>query len=353
MGQLNLQKIAINGLNQLSPYLNGNKTEVISPLSFSLAVGGLCSASKNVQSLEQSIGIKATQDEVKSLLNLFNFNRDLSYLKSILLYQQIGDYYRFDSHKKQKLLQDYIFALHSPIVGYEKEAEQLINKETDITLNIPKVDYPKQGGIATYGAVHLKDTFDTEAPSIQNEFIVDQQKLEVPSYPLKQTQGYYSQGENYTAFEHQIKETSNLIILPNQGVSLESLSLSEIYLHHLKTRREVYANGYIPYFHVKTEIDLTSTLMKNITGNEIFYDDILCDDVPNDLTISYAFQVSEYTFSPKGSEGQSITGIGLMRAIWIDPKTPISFQVNHPFYSLSLYKDFPLFASKICIPESV
>ena len=161
----------------------------------------------------------------------------------------------------------------------------------------------------------------------------------------------YYQSKNYQAFELKISNTSLLIVLPNEGVNLEDISISEAYSSFNNNKEYVYAYGYVPYFHlIEEEVDLTKFFPTN--GRCRYYSKLLTGGVFNDLGLNKVIQSSDFEFGKYGVSGESITVISFSSTTAAMTTTnPIEINVNRPFYAISLKDGFPLFVNKVNNPS--
>ena len=125
------------------------------------------------------------------------------------------------------------------------------------------------------------------------------------------------------------------------------------YLDYLSKAETVNVRGYLPYFHVKNQIDITSPVRQKNSDKKIrFFDKLLKDDVDREyLDVDSGKQVNDFEFSPKGVKGESATVIAVVSESAPVEQKSVTFKVDKPFYALSLYDDFPLFISKITDPS--
>ena len=89
-----------------------------------------------------------------------------------------------------------------------------------------------------------------------------------------------------------------------------------------------------------------------LTLDEKLCDKVLKDNpINDDLVISTVLQNSKFEFNKYGVKGESITTIQVAGDVAEDPEKEIkTFECNRPFYAISIYDNFPLFAMKIDNP---
>lgn len=343
--------IITKSLENLSPYLftdDGNT--VISPSSYAVAMGGLLSVSSNVDSLKEKNGFSSSvKEETNSLLNSFNWsiNEGKSSIFSALLHQQVGTKYAFDEEKAKSVESDHIKTMVSDRASAKNDAQEYLKEKMDFSLELPECDMDE--GTITIGAVKMIDSFQDTQKEAKRSFYTVSGSIEVKAYPFYQSSFNYYKGTNYKACLIPVRETSNLVILPDEGVSLEDINLSKAYNNFMSKAERKNIIGYQPYFHTKSTLNLTNMIKKQIAGNEIYYSSLLKDDVVNDLQIEAVLQGTDYTFSPTGSKGESYTEI--MSCGSAGPTSYEVFEVNRPFYALSIYDSFPMFVSKVTNPN--
>ena len=216
----------------------------------------------------------------------------------------------------------------------------LIASTMNVILNVTMMDLAMQ-------------TYETS----KNPFVVDGRAISVDTgyygTEKKPVSVKYFEGETYLAFSFRIYCTDLMVVLPNEGVSLESVPLLEAYneiaLNRRVTSRRAY--GYIPYFHLSNySFDVRSAFMDHMTGNERLYSKLLRNGSLGVGPYFRAYQSTDFELCDKGVYGQSVTvagsGSGAM------PSTnPILINVNRPFYAVCLKDGFPLFVNKVNDPS--
>ena len=164
------------------------------------------------------------------------------------------------------------------------------------------------------------------------------------------TEHLYYKGSNYSVLKQSIAYTQLLIVLPDENVDINDVNVAEAYQKFMEEKANVRAYGYIPLFHDHSEnVNLTELFRSSFDGNEILMDKLLKDDVVNDLLLEQVLQTSDFELNEYGVCGESIT------AAWSAGATRpqgelIEFNVDKPFYAISLYDNFPLFVNKVNNP---
>lgn len=300
-------------------------------------------------------------NDLNSLLNAWNYDYKnehsgyASYFKSAVLHQQIGTKYPFDNSKREAVSQNHISTIVSSSNSYNNDAKSFFKENIGLEIDIP----PLPGSqIITYAGIKIKDDAVIGMTTARHRFHVSEtETVNVDCYDFSNTYEYlntkYYKGETYEAFTINLYETSLLIILPNSGVNISSINVSEAYQSFLLNNTRDILTGYVPYFHIKNEeVDLTDSLTRKFTGKESFYSKLLSDDVKNDLKVSAVLQSSDFEFNEKGISGESVTEIG-MDGSSEGGGTPQAREiyVNRPFYAISLKDDFPVFVSRVDNPS--
>ena len=226
-------------------------------------------------------------------------------------------------------------------------------KEIDLDLRLPQLTN-EDDMIATYGALKLLDFFSYDAPDVKNDFYVEEgKKISVNTYSLVANERDYYENDKYASLCQRINCTDVFFILPKDGVELIDIDPYQAYLDYLSKAETVNVTGYLPYFHVKNQIDITSPVRQKNSDKKIrFFDKLLKDDVDREyLDVDSGKQVNDFEFSPKGVKGESATVIAVVSESAPVKQKSVTFKVDKPFYALSLYDDFPLFISKITDPS--
>jgi hypothetical protein len=345
-------------LESLDDYFQApeNKDCVVSPASYLLAVSGLSAVSEGFDN--SSFGLQTdASDDVKSLLEAWNFAYDASpsgsdytYFRSAVLHQQVGPTYKFDEEARKQVSDKYIATMVSNLDNYSSDAQNFLNEQIDLSIPLPNSEL-MDDGVITYGAIKIKDYIPNGLYEEQKEFTSENITSMVNTYSF----GYsfpqpvlYWVGETYQAFKMEMNYTSLLIILPNQGVSLESISVADTYSSFMAEANYVSAYGYIPFFHLVTSnADLTAYLQNKLTGQEMFFSKLLASDVYNDLQLISVMQNSDFEFNKYGVAGESVTAIEAGGSTGPLDGEPVNLEVNRPFYALSLKDNFPIFVNKV------
>ncbi len=350
--------IAQSASKDLVPFLSETtENSTCSPASYALALGGVVSASVNGQTFAQNCGFSdAYEDEFVHLLNGMNWMEEDNSLRSAVLYQQIGPSLAFDDAKREAMAKKYISSMVSSHDSYRDDAQQFFKNEIDLDLKIPALPLNGYDAIATYGALKLVDSFAIDADEKKNDFYLDSgEKISVNSLPLMGYEMKYYETEDYASLSKTISNTSVFFILPKDGVELETIDPYQAYLDYKENAETVKATGYLPYFHVRNQIDISKPVTQKDTDGKIqLFKKLLKDDQEHNIDISGGLQVNDFEFSPHGVKGESVTVIYATESCSFVPEEmkEITFNVDKPFYAISIYEDFPLFISKISNPNT-
>lgn len=335
-----------------------NENCVLSPASYLLTISAVAAVSDNFDL--EAFGLEDAREDTKTFLEALNCsytnnnNITMCQYDAGVLHQQVGPTYEFVEEKREEVSDYYIGTARANLGNYVKQAEQYFADKVGLTIPIPNPKL-RGDGVVTYGALKMHDqcdAFDTE----NNKFYIDgsDDPVSVPTAVLgtetkPRTTSFY-QSDDYLAFILSIYSTRMLIVLPNKDVSLESISLSEAYdnyLHARFTSTKVY--GYLPYFHLKTlSVELTEYVLSKMTGNELLYSKLLKEGVRSDSLNIHCYQSSDFQFSDKGIDAQSITVFDVSSSM--SPKLLTEIKVDRPFYAITLKDDFPMFICKVNNP---
>lgn len=358
-----VSRTATKTLQGLDAYFakENNKNYVLSPASYLLAASAVAAVSDGFDL--SAFGLVDASKDTKALLESWNFlykyktqyEEAFCEFDSGVLHQQVGGTYRFDEEKRKAIADDYIATSVASLKDYHAQATDYFHNHVGLTIPIPDPQCISDS-VITYGALKMKDYVPNGFGSAKNDFYVDGKTIQVDTrefgstlFPL--TLPYY-EGTNYQAFEMLIEHTSLLFILPNEGVSLESISVSEAYSSFMANKKIYNAVGYVPYFHLETFAeDLTNAMKSKLTGQEVFFSKLLADDVPNNLMLSSVLQTSDFEFNRYGVSGESITVMEYDTSPEPEEHEAIELKVDRPFYAISLKDDFPLFVNKVNDPS--
>lgn len=336
---------------------------VVSPASFLLAAAGFASVSDGFDL--DAFGLVDAQEDVRALLD--NWNRywenqrtgELSCrIDSGVLHQQVGPTYQFDKNKVAEIEDTYVGTAAAPLNGYVPQAEEYFREKVGLTIPVPDLNLTSDG-VITYGALSLVDNVVEPFRKAQNNFTLNGNTFSVETalfgsnYPGEGVNTKMYECDTYETFRLGIGSTELLIVLPKEGVSLESISISEAYTNGLSyNAKNKYVYGYLPFFHLQTfNLNVLKGLTDHMSGQEKLYSKIVVDEMKDHVDLALkAIQNSDFCFNEFGVSGQSITAMGGASSVG-SSTMPMEFNVDRPFYAISLKDNFPLFVNKVNDPR--
>ena len=363
MGTSMVNRTATKTLQALDSYFAAteNQNYVLSPASYLLAVSSVAAVSEGFDLA--AFGLEDAEKDCKTLLESWNFRyentdeRNPAYCQfdSAILHQQVGNTYRFDAKKQEQIANDYIATCASSLKNYHDDATDYFHNKVGLTIPIPD-PHLTADGVISYGAFKMKDYVPGGFGSYDADFHLGKKTIQVPSrhfgsvyWPLYVP---YYKGENYQAFSMKINYTDLLFVLPDEGLTPESISLSSAYAEFMEHKHSQASVGYVPYFHLVTEsVDITGAMAGSLTGKEKVYAKLLEDDVVNNLSLDSVLQTSDFEFNRYGVSGESITVVTYSGSSAPVEHQVVELKVDRPFYAISLKDDFPLFVNKVNDPS--
>ncbi len=354
LDEISLNNIATFSLDLLAPYLNEEEgNQVVSPASLAIAVGAQLAVSSDIEEFASNMGYTASavKEELVALLDGLNWSDEehdsLSYLKSLAVIQQVGDKYKIDKTKIKDFDDVNIMFAKSSYEDAHQDLQTIYEELIGLTIDVPAYPEYLTNAIVLAGALVLKDSFSQELTSFTSTFYLNDNETVECEFSSLDGYYYYYKGENYAALLRNIRKTKLLFILPDEGYELTDIDLTDVYQDFYENRDYYFVQGKIPFFSVESSFDITDSLLEQITGNPILCDKILADDVERELSVLSASQNSKFEFDRTGVKGESVTVIVGSESAMPDTEDPITFDCDRPFYALSIYDDFPLFAMKI------
>lgn len=355
-----VDRTGLKTIQNLESYFKDEKNTncVLSPASYLLTMSAVAAVSDNFNL--DAFGLEDPGEDTKYFLESLNCSYStsndflVSKIDAGILHQQVGPKFKFVEEKRQQVADDYISTAVANKGNYTKQAEEYFKEHVGINIPIPELKLPGDF-VATYGALSLIDksnTFKTE----NNNFYIDGNPTSIPTASLgtesaPKTTTYY-QTDEYLAFTVNINATNLVIVLPNQDVSLESISLSDVYSACLDRRNFESSKvfGYLPYFHLRSySVDLTENVKSVFTGDELLYSKLLQDGNAIENPIIQCLQSSDFEFSESGIVAQSVTVFGGASSA-MQPRDIIEIKVDRPFYAFDMKDNFPLFVCKVNNP---
>lgn len=332
-----------------------DKDCVLSPASLLLCYAGISSVSKHLDDSE--FGINDAEKDIATLLNTWNFNHtdkgSETKFKASVLHQQVGTKYAFDDDKRKQVASEYISTLVSTYDSYKNDANEFFKEQIGMNIKVPDVNLYSGEGTVTYGALKMKDIIYGGLLCGEKDFNYSTGLEKTKSFIFasdgspKRTNIY--KGENYYAFKTPIYKTDLLVVLPDKGVDINTINVADAYENFMENAREEYAIGYIPLFHNRSiNVDVTDLINSAVDGDEDIMSGLLKNTDDNDLEIANVYQTSDFELNEFGVTGESITAGAGASGGW--PGEPIELNVDRPFYAISLFNNFPIFANKVSNP---
>ena len=344
----------------LSESLEEKRNDVFSPASFALSLGETLLVSGNVRELAGKIGFGENyEEEFFALLEGFNWEekegKTSSYLRAMGLLQQVGEHYAFDEEKVKEVTKGKLLVSKSTRDKAIKEAENIYERKIGMTMDFPDIEVPEEG-VLLYGGIKLVDTVYPEFSTLSYPFSFEDGREESLDCRVFFQSGHdndpYYKGENYAVLSLLVQKTRLVFILPDEGYALEDVDVSEAYREFKEKTEYRDAYGFVPYFSTESQKDLTCLVADSFSGEELFCDRILEEEVDRDLIVNKVIQGNSFTFEKKGVQGESLT-ITEMSKNWTtmpEESHPVEFRCDRPFYCISEYDDFPLFVNQVYEP---
>ena len=352
-----VERTGYKAIKTFDSFFNNQKNTdfVVSPFSYLLCMGGLVAVSDGY-TLDE-FGFEDPSKDVKTMLETTNGawtqnGKLYAKIDSGILHQQVGPTFEFLDSKRQEVANDYIGTAVANLGNYLQQAEEYFKEAVGLSIPVPD---PKlvNDGIITYGAVKFRDCagFETEV----RDFTLGKKTIKVNTGKYyeerKPCSSWYYENGQYSVSKFRINTTDLLIVLPKEGVSLESISVSEAYNNYINNGSGVYMYGYIPYFHNQTlNLDITKNVTDHMNWNEVLYTKLMEYGVPAKALDIKVVQSSDFKLDETGVSGESVTAHG-GSASGGTPKNPLFVDVNRPFYAISTMNDFPMFVNKVTNPS--
>ena len=331
-----------------------NKNCVLSPASYLLSVSSVAAVSDDFSL--SAFGIEDACEDTKLFLKSLNCSassNDVTYseFSAGVLHQQVGSEYGFSEEKRIEVSGYYISTGVANKDNYSEQARDYFEKEVGVPVPIPNAPINKDA-VLTYSVVAMSDQcskFETE----YSHFYIGENEINVPSAVIgtqenpKNTLLY--KGENYTIFSIKAYSTEMVIVLPNEGVSLEKIPVSEAYQKYLNDSVATQIYGHLPYFQLSSnDVDLSSAIAKKMTGNEKLYSKLLSNWHGLKHSELRCYQSSLFEFDRNGIDAKfDVTFADSNPEI---PQNLEQIEVDRPFYMINLRNNFPLFVCKVNNP---
>lgn len=338
---------------QMGAEYDGNY--VYSPLGLALSLAGTALASNGSEKTLSELGI--SEEGYLSLVRSLNFDFKReptgpgeqghnSSLRCFAFLQAIGGNVSVNEEEASRLAELGISNISSSFKTYKDDAQAVLDELSGRDMPMPNFEIPADfdAAAACYSGVSLIDSRE-EAGTIAGEFAsyYGESIDEVDCQPIDGLYRYYD-GEGFQAMRFGISVTDMTIVLPDEGVGLEEISLSDAASEFEDNAKATLLEGYVPYFKLTSQIDYTPYLGQFGIRTPLF--GRFVTSLP--LTGVICLQKTEFEFAPKGVDGKSVTVTAAFPEAGdvIGPE-PIEFDVNRPFYFVSSYRGMPIFAGSI------
>ena len=347
--------------------ITSSTNTVSSPIGLSLLLSGYALTSNNAKQTINELGYNAStfEEDFASLMESLNWKEEFeingesleSQIRSSIIYQIIdtnGDKIHFKEDFRKKILDAYYTStIKSTLDTFLDDAAYAIEKSVDKKLPVPNISVADPS-VTAYSVLTLKDQVTEDFTETKFDFYTQEgERLSVTGAIDYVSSKYYYEGETYKLLKFPINYTDLTIILPNEGIDILSIDISDAYSQSLNinnTENTLPESALIkvPFFEVKSpDLDLSSSI--SILSGEKFSKLIEISDPDIDINIGGIKQTSYFSFSKEGVEGYAVTAFEKEDST--PPSNYIEFICNRPFYAISSYKAIPLFAIQINNPN--
>ena len=238
-----VSRTGLKSLEKLIPFFQdpSNENFVLSPASHLLCASSLMAVSDGFDL--DAFGLVDAGDDTKTFLEQWNCsygqtNRTTGeYVESVrfdsaVLHQQVGGRFAFDPAKCKAVEDNYIATSAAKHSNYVQQAQNYFEQAIGLEIAVPQV--PMNGdGVLTYAALRMKDlamgTYTTEKRSFHTKNGTIQVDYGLFGKANAGVSVRYFDGDNYFAFAFRNSTTEMMIVLPDEGVPLEAVSLGEAY----------------------------------------------------------------------------------------------------------------------------
>ena len=335
-----------------------NEDYVVSPASYLLGAAGLAAVSDGIDA--SNYGLTDPLNETKMLLEKWNcFSKDInpdtgeeevvSKFDSGILHQQVGARYAFNDSKIASVEDEYIATSAAFPQNYRQQAQEYFSNSVKINMPVPDLGL-KTDCVVSYSTLKFFD--DANLGDSQKCFftkgtdtILVNSCVYGDSFAHTYRTDVY-ETTKYTAFSRQVRNSNILFIVPKGNVSLEDITISQVYTEFMNNKTECMAYGYIPYFHIKNiGMDISDAIKKSFRGSEKLYSKLLEDNVdPSNIKLKM-IQNADYSFEEDEVPTQTGRNLGVDSG-----EQAVCLNVDRPFYALCLKDGFPLFVNKVTNP---
>lgn len=321
--------------------------------------------------------ISLTSSNGLKYMNKFGYDSEFSYesdfknISKLLLSGETSDktYFRSINHLEylniKSLNEDYLekigkkyeissfnYPLITDFTSYTMEfIKNVAGMEVEIS---PETFAHYVNGAFAFNNLKIKDSFSSSRTTFKSSFRGRNVEAKDTDFISTSNSGKFINNENEKVyiFDMKINKTSLRIILPYEGVDINSINLNRLDLT-LKDVEEVPLEIDIPLFELETKFEDYSYLLnkydinfkskpfdktiKTVTGDSTYFSG-------ESSFISY--QMGKFKLDENGIEGEatSISGEGNKGTNEIGQ---LYLNVDRPFYAISMYQDLPLFVNKV------
>jgi|GEM_PF-3665673 hypothetical protein len=352
----NKEKLIDFSLEEALPLLKKTENNAVSPITLAMALTAYGLSSGNSDALLSSSGISSLS-EFYSLVSSLNWDGKSPYedsdgnrfvgskMRSCAFYQisQSGEHISYQEGKREEYAGYGLPTLVSEPENTDSDAEQVIKEFLGKELPLPAMD-KADPMVRIYSALTVKEY--RKLGSEKAVFHGAKQDAETDFTSLTDdvhTYKYYK-GSNYQYLSVPVQYTDLTFILPDEGVSLSSLSPEEAY----KEGREnaeltpIHSSS-VPFFTLDNEVDAGAAAMALLQGTDPL-SGLVESDVPlNQLACK---QKNRFVLDKNGIEGDSVTVMQISSSP-APMESEIDFVADRPFYAFSTYDDLPLFAMTV------
>lgn len=352
----NKEKLIDFSLEEALPLLKKTENNAVSPITLAMALTAYGLSSGNSDALLSSSGISSLS-EFYSLVSSLNWDGKSPYedsdgnrfvgskMRSCAFYQisQSGEHISYQEGKREEYAKYGLPTLVSEPENTDSDAEQVIKEFLGKELPLPAMD-KADPMVRIYSALTVKEY--RKLGSEKAVFHGAKQDAETDFTSLTDnvhTYRYYK-GSNFQYLSVPVQYTDLTFILPDEGVSLSSLSPEEAY----KEGREnaeltpIHSSS-VPFFTLDNEVDAGAAAMALLQGTDPL-SGLVESDVPlNQLACK---QKNRFVLDKNGIEGDSVTVMQISSSP-APMESEIDFVADRPFYAFSTYDDLPLFAMTV------
>ena len=339
----------------------GRENTVYSPISLYAALGMLTELTdgetrQQVMALLSAADTEALRQQINRLwISVYQDGDTVCRLAN-------AAFAREDADVKQAAvdaLAEWYFASSYRVPMGTEEADEAIaswlNQQTGGLLSeeTGNVHTERENLLRLYNTIYYKagwlDAFESGQTGTDTFTAADGSKQQV-DFMHRTGEGTYRKGEGYTAAPKSLKYGRMVFVLPEEGVTPESLLQREGFLSEL-------AEGYegarviwsVPKFDVKSSVDLKAIL--KALGVTDAFDAAKADFTPltdGDAVVSSVMQAARVKIDEEGVEAAAYTEISVKDSAPMEPPSVVEMNLNRPFlFVIFSDDDVPLFVGTV------